>query len=117
MQHEDRIRVTHMLDACQSVLNFSNGKSRQDLAIDEMFQFALVRAIEIIGEAAGRVSQETQLRFPEIPWREAVGIRNRLVHAYFDVDLDVLWKTVQESIPELRRLLANLLAVSDQTNS
>lgn len=112
MQSEDRVRVTHMLDACHSILKFSHGKSRQDLTADEMFQFALVRAIEIIGEAAGRVSQDTQQRFPEIPWREAVGIRNRRVHAYFDVDLDVLWKTVQESIPELRQQLTVLLHAS-----
>lgn len=79
-----------------------------------MLQFALVRGIEIIGEAAGRVTLATQLRFSEIPWREAVGIRNRLVHAYFDVDLDVLWKTVQESIPELQQQLAVILNTPTQ---
>jgi len=109
MQHEDRIRIVHMLDACHAVLRFAHGKNRHDLGAQEMLQFALVRGIEIIGEAAGRVSESTQQRFPEIPWREAVGIRNRLVHAYFDVDLDVLWKTVQESIPELELQLTLLL--------
>ena len=74
-----------------------------------MLLFALVRAIEIMGEAAGRVSEDVQKAEPEIPWREAVGIRNRLVHAYFDVDLGILWQTVFESVPQLRERLEKLL--------
>jgi uncharacterized protein with HEPN domain len=74
-----------------------------------MLQFALVRAIEIIGEAAGRVSEDVQKANPEIPWRESVGIRNRLVHAYFDVDLGILWQTAVESVPQLQNRLEKLL--------
>jgi uncharacterized protein with HEPN domain len=106
---EDRIRITHMRDACLSVSRFIQGKSAPDLAGDEMLQFALVRAIEIIGEAAGRVSEDVQKAAPEIPWREAVGIRNRLVHAYFDVDLGILWQTAVESVPQLQDRLEKLL--------
>jgi uncharacterized protein with HEPN domain len=106
---EDRIRITHMRDACLSVSRFIQGKSAPDLAGDQMLQFALVRAIEIIGEAAGRVSEDVQKAAPEIPWREAVGIRNRLVHAYFNVDLVILWQTAAESVPELQVQLDTLL--------
>ena len=88
---------------------YVSGKGCADLADDQMLQFALVRAIEIIGEAAGRVSEEVQKSAPEIPWREAVGIRNRLVHAYFDVDLGILWQTAVESVPQLQERLENLL--------
>lgn len=105
MHPEDRIRIQHMLDASRSVSRFISGRQREDLDGDEMLRFALVRAIEIIGEAAGKVSMETRQLMPDIPWREAVGIRNRLVHAYFDIDLDVLWKTADEAVPMLMKQL------------
>lgn len=109
MLPEDRIRLTHMRDACESVSRFIAGKNSADLVNDQMLQFALVRAIEIIGEAAGRVSEDVQRAAPEIPWREAVGIRNRLVHAYFDVDLGILWQTAVDSVPLLQERLEKLL--------
>jgi uncharacterized protein with HEPN domain len=109
MLPEDRIRITHMRDACESIGRFIEDKTSVDLADDQMLQFALVRAIEIIGEAAGRVSEDVQKAAPEIPWREAVGIRNRLVHAYFNVDLVILWQTAAESVPELQVQLDHLL--------
>jgi len=109
MPPEDRIRVLHMRDACRSVARFLHGRSRGDLDQDEMLRFALVRAVEIVGEAAAKVSAETRQRAPGIPWREAVGIRNRLIHAYFDVDLDVLWRTAQDDLPPLQQALQALL--------
>lgn len=110
MRPEDRVRVLHMRDACRSVARFVEGKTRSDLDRDEMLRFALVRAVEIVGEAAAKVSADTRQRAPDIPWREAVGIRNRLIHAYFDVDLDVLWRTAQDDMPPLQTLLDALLS-------
>ena len=110
MQPEDRIRLVHMRDACVSIQRFAEGKTRADLTGDEMLQFALVRALEIIGEAAARVSESTRRTAPDIPWREATGIRNRLIHAYFDVDLDILWVTVCEAVPQLQVQLEALLS-------
>jgi uncharacterized protein with HEPN domain len=109
MQPEDRIRVEHMLDACRSVSRFLAGRQRKALDEDEMLRFALVRAIEIIGEAASKVSPEGRQQMTGVPWREAIGIRNRLVHAYFDIDLDVLWKTATTAIPELSAQLETIL--------
>ena len=97
-----------MRDACVSVSRFIEAKRSADLSGDQMLQFALVRAIEIIGEAAGRVAEDVQKAAPEIPWREAVGIRNRLVHAYFDVDLGILWQTAVESAAQLQGHLEKL---------
>lgn len=109
MRPEDRIRIEHMLDACQSVARFIAERQRVDLDEDEMLRFALVRAIEIIGEAASKVSPEGRQVMPTVPWREAVGIRNRLVHAYFDIDLDVLWETAKTAIPALSVQLESIL--------
>ena len=81
----------HMVDACEAAARFAHGRSRGDLDSDEMLRFALVRAVEIVGEAAGAVSPEGKAALP-VPWRwQIVGMRNRLVHAYFDINLDILW--------------------------
>ena len=66
-----------------------------------MLLFALVRAVEIVGEAAGKLSGEGRAQMPQVPWSAVIGMRNRLVHAYFDVDRDILWTTVTEAMPSL----------------
>lgn len=70
---------------------------------------ALVKDVEIIGEAAYRTAEDTRRALPEIPWEDIVGMRHRLVHAYFDINLDILWKTVQEDLPPLVRILSEAL--------
>ena len=101
MSPDDLVRLRHMAEAADAALRFSKGRTRADLDADDMLRFALTRAIEIIGEAAGRVSAETRSQTPGIAWTVIVGMRNRLVHAYFDVDSDILWNTVAQSLPSL----------------
>jgi len=109
LPEEDRIRLQHMLDAAQSALRFVKERRREDLEADEMLTFALVRALEIIGEAAGQVSDPTRQTLPQIPWRDIVGMRHRLVHAYFDVDLNRVWDTAVHYVPELVERLVTAL--------
>jgi len=109
MRKDDAIRLRHMLDAAEEALGFAQGRKRQDLDHDRMFVLALVKDIEIIGEAAYQVSEETRRNLPEIPWDDIIGMRHRLVHAYFDINLDILWATVQEDLPELVAVLRNIL--------
>ena len=85
------------------------GKTPDDLGRERMFELALVRLVEIIGEAASRVSQAGQAKYPEIPWREVIGMRNRLIHGYDSVDLNVLWDTVELDLPPLITQLENIL--------
>lgn len=101
MREDDRIRLRHMLDAAEEALEFAAGKKREDLDNDRMLALALVRSIEIIGEAGARVSEEGRTEVLNVPWREIVTMRNRLIHAYFDVDLDIVWETVQRDLPPL----------------
>jgi uncharacterized protein with HEPN domain len=68
----------------------------------------MVKAVEIIGEAAYQVSQTTREQLPEIPWKDIIGMRHRMVHAYFDINLDILWRTVQDDIPPLLETLQKL---------
>ncbi len=85
------------------------GKSRQSLDDDRMLVLALVKSIEIIGEAASKLSVSTREEIPTLPWAEIIGMRNRLIHAYFDVDLDRLWDTVNYDLPPLIALLESHL--------
>jgi uncharacterized protein with HEPN domain len=90
MRADDRVRILHMIDAAESLEQFIAGRERTDLATDRMLLFAIIRAIELIGEAASRVTNETKDGIPDIPWIAIVGMRNRLIHGYFDIDADVV---------------------------
>lgn len=109
MLSEDRIRLQHMLDAIQTAIGFLQARDRSDLDTDTMLLFATVRALEVIGEAAGKVSDDTRLVAPQIPWRAMVGMRNRLIHGYFDVDTEVVWRTVKNELPELESAIQSAL--------
>jgi uncharacterized protein with HEPN domain len=90
--------------------SFALGKSRADLDTDLMFQFAVVRALEIVGEAASRLTEATRAAHPEIPWVNIIGMRNRLAHGYFDLDMDIVWSVVTERLPPLIVALDHLLS-------
>jgi uncharacterized protein with HEPN domain len=108
MRPDDRVRIRHIVDAAETARDFVAGRTRADLDTDRMLLFALVRAVEIIGEAASRLSDETRNAAPVVPWPRIVSMRNRLIHVYFDIDHDVLWKTATEEIPQLLTLLRPL---------
>lgn len=105
MQPEDAVRVRHMIEAAEAVHSFIAGRRRIDLDSDRMLLFALVRAIEIIGEAASKLSSEARTSMPSVPWASVVAMRHRLIHAYFDIDRTILWKTATEEIPPLLSVL------------
>jgi len=113
MQHSDIVRLRHMLDAAREALTFSAGRSRRDLDTDRMLVLSLVRSIEIIGEAAGKISDECRIEHEKIPWQDIVAMRNRLIHAYFDVNLDIVWRTATEELPPLVSSLEEALSKSD----
>ncbi|MGD2114477.1 MAG: DUF86 domain-containing protein [Acidobacteriota bacterium] len=114
----DRIRLQEMLDAARKAVRFAEGRSRAVLDDeDEPLMDALARLVAVIGEAAHHVSVETRSELDEIPWPDVVNMRHRLIHAYFDVDLDILWATVQRSLPELVGHLEAHLAESGGAES
>lgn len=101
MREDDGIRFRHMLDAAREAIEFIRGRTRVDLNSDRKLVLALVKAIEILGKAAYQVTPGAREHHPDIPWDDMIGMRHRLVHAYFDIDLDILWKTAQEDLPQL----------------
>ena len=97
-----------MLEAAEKAVKLSEGKSRADLDSDETFALAVTRLLEILGEASNHVSDEIKENNPGIPWHEFRGVRNHLIHGYFDVDWDIIWQILSKDlpavIPEIRKL-------------
>lgn len=88
-----------MVEASQAAMRFAAGRQLKDLQTDQMLLFAVLRAIEVMGEAANKVSEEVRLANTDIPWKAIVGMRNRLIHAYFDIDTEMVWETLESEIP------------------
>jgi uncharacterized protein with HEPN domain len=106
----DRVRLCHMLDHAREAIALARGKARSDLDSDRLLNLALVRLLEIIGEAAGRVSKEECALHPEIPWPQIISLRNRLVHGYDAVDNDILWQIIARDLPPLVEALEAVVA-------
>jgi uncharacterized protein with HEPN domain len=102
----DRVRLLHMLEHAREAIQLVAGRPRSDLDADRLLNLALVRLLEIVGEAAAKVTPEARTRYPAIPWSEIVGLRNRLIHGYDSVDFDVLWHVVEGDLPALVSVLA-----------
>jgi len=100
-RHDDSVRLHHMLDHAREAVRMVSGRNRSDLDSDRQFGLAMTRLLEILGEAAARVSETTRQNRPEIPWANVVGLRNRLIHGYDNVDFDILWNTVVDDLPPL----------------
>ncbi len=106
----DRIRLQHILDATTEIMQFVGDKSQQAFNEDRLLQLATTRLIEIIGEAANHISEDIRENYRQVKWVQIRGMRNRLTHAYFDVDLDLLWHTIKNSIPELQQQIKDILS-------
>jgi len=109
---KDVVRLRHMLDAARKAIEFTQGRSRSDLDADEMLNLALIRLLEVIGEAAKSVSLDCCQSYPEIPWKQIAGTRDRLIHGYFDVDMDIVWEIVTADLPSLVVELEQIIPVS-----
>jgi uncharacterized protein with HEPN domain len=114
MRGDDLIRLRHMLDAAKEGLSFVKNKTRKDLDSDRMLVLSIVKSIEIVGEAAAKVSQETKEKCTELPWANIIAMRNRLIHVYFDIDLDRVWDTITDDLPPLIASLENLIPQDDK---
>ncbi|MGH9896637.1 MAG: HepT-like ribonuclease domain-containing protein [bacterium] len=97
----DEVRLRHIRDAIQTAVRFVAGRERHHLDTEEMLRLALTKLVEIVGEAAKQVNADTRARYPDVAWADAARMRDRLVHHYFDIDLDILWATVTEDLPSL----------------
>ncbi len=103
-----------MLTAAREAQYFAQGHVESDLVHDRQLTLALLKSVEIIGEAAGQVSDETCAKYPSLPWADMIGMRNRLVHVYFDIDLALLWNTVTTDLSLLIAQLEPIVAMDSR---
>jgi len=108
MIKDDLAYIDHILDCIRKINEFSNGLSLKEFNTNELVQDAIIRNIEIIGEASKKISNETKQTYYKIPWKEIAGMRDKLVHDYLGVDAIVVWKTIKEDIPTLQRELSEI---------
>ena len=101
MMPDNKTRLRHMLDTAVEAIDFSKELTIQTLPENRMAVLAILRSLEIIGETAAHITPEFQSSHPEIPWEKITGMRNRLIHAYFDIDYDTVWSTVKSDLPVL----------------
>ena len=114
MDKSDEVRLRHMLDAVRDAVGFAAGSQRDELDTNRMLVLSLVKCVEIIGEAAGRISDEVRSRYSQIPWRGIIGMRHHLIHAYYDVNLDIVWQTVTKDLPPLIPSLESILSETEE---
>ncbi len=101
MVKDDLAYVEHILDCIRKIKEFSEGISFREFSSNELIQDAIIRNIEIIGEASKKISSDTKQIYFEIPWKEISGMRDKLIHDYLGVDVEVVWRTIKEDIPIL----------------
>ena len=112
-KQDDSTRLKHMLDAASKAAGLVKGKGRAALDSDETLGLAVVRLLEVLGEAARGVSQDFQDKHPTIAWKEMIGARNHLIHGYYEVDYDIVWQILEDDLPSLIKELETIVPKSD----
>lgn len=116
MPSNDSLYLVHMLEMARKIVAKIEESGREEYDKDENLRLAVTHLIQVIGEAAGRVSQPTRAAYPDIPWREITGMRNRIVHDYLNIDEDVVWQVSIADLPPLITLLGKIVA-SEESSS
>jgi len=105
---KDKVRLQDILEAIEKIEQYTD-RGRQAFDTDEMFQVWVVYHLQILGEAANKLSPEIRTQYPVVPWTQIVGMRNVLVHDYFGIDLDVVWSVLERDLPQLKPQIAAIL--------
>jgi uncharacterized protein with HEPN domain len=108
MIKSDLAYIEHILDCIRKINEFSKGLSLKEFRKNELVQDAVIRNIEIIGEASKKISSDTKQTYYKIPWKEIAGMRDKLIHDYLGVDVDVVWKTIKTDIPILEKFISEI---------
>lgn len=103
---DDKLYVEHILEAIEKIEKFVGNSIFDNFKNNEQLQSAVVREISVIGEAAKKLSEDFKNSKPMIPWKDAVGMRDKLVHDYFEIDIVMVWKTIKEDLPDLKQKLS-----------
>ena len=109
MKKDDAVYIHHILAAIEKIETYSKGVSFQEFQQRDLLQDGVIRQLEIIGEAVRNLSADFCIHYPEVPWSQIIGLRNRIAHAYFNIDLGIVWETVQEDLPPLKEQVKLIL--------
>jgi uncharacterized protein with HEPN domain len=101
--------LVDMHENANRAINFAAGMDYDTFAKDDKTVYAVIRAIEIIGEAASKLPKTVLTKYPDLPWRDIISMRNKLVHAYFGIKVDVIWQTIQDDLPLITQVLAVII--------
>ncbi len=113
-RHDDSVRLRHMLDHGREAVEMLKGRHRAELDTDRQLNLSIVRLLEIVGEAAARVTTATRGALPQLPWAEIVGLRNRVIHGYDRVDFDIVWEAVTADLPRMIEAIARFVDPTDE---
>lgn len=105
----DKVFIEHILEAIKTIESYKSGLTLESFSENRMASDAIIRELEIIGEASNNISDEFQKEHPDVPWRKIIGIRNTLIHEYFGVNKKVVWNTIENDLPELKKIMEELL--------
>jgi len=105
----DRAYLKHILEAITNIEKFVEGLTKEGFFENVEKQYAVLRGLEIIGEATKNLSKDLKVKYREIPWREIAGMRDKLIHEYFGVDLELVWVTIEDKLPEFKKQILKIL--------
>ena len=108
MKKEPLIFIKHILQNIEDIETFSKGLSKDNLEKDILRQKAIIRSLEIIGEAVRNLPDSFKKKHPETPWKDIIGTRDKMIHHYFGVDLDIVWEIIKEEIPKLKKQIKKI---------
>jgi len=116
MKKDDSVYLLHIMDAFVQIERYTDGVSHDDFMENSLLQDGVIRQLEIMGEASRSLSEDIRNDYPHIPWRQMIGLRNRMIHAYFNVNLQIIWEIVKGDIPDLKQKMKQLLdAISEES--
>jgi uncharacterized protein with HEPN domain len=114
MKKDDSVYLHHIIDALLQIERYTDGVTYEEFLSNSLLQDGVIRQLEVMGEAARNLSEDLRNEYPKIPWRQMISLRNRMIHAYFNVNLQIIWEIIQGDIPNLKQETKHVLEIFNQ---